>query len=62
MNKVTNFTYQPAVEGERIIITYAEINDNGDIISTNNKKNVLIVDEKALQCLEELKNYLVEKI
>lgn len=61
INKITNFTYQPTVEGDRIIYTYSEINDNGDIISSNNKRNFIITDSDILECINKIKIYLEQR-
>ncbi len=58
MNKVTNYTYQIVSEGIRVAYTYAEINENGDIISSNNRKNFIVVDENIINKLNDIKDYL----
>lgn len=58
INKVTNYTYQIVSEGIRLAYTYAEINDNGDIVSSNNKKNFIVTDEDVIKKLNDIKEYL----
>ena len=62
MNKVTNYNYQIVQEGTRISYTYSEINDDGDIISSNNKKSFIVTDEDILNKLKDIKTYLEKKI
>ena len=62
MNKITNFNYQIVQEGTRISYTYSEINDDGDIISSNNKKSYIETNEDILEKLKEIKTYLESKI
>lgn len=62
MTKVTNFTYQIVQEGARISYTYSEINGDGDIISSNNKKSFIVTDDEILTKLKEVKVYLESKI
>lgn len=62
MNKITNFNYQIVQEGTRISYTYSEINDEGDIISSNNRKSYIETDEDILEKLKEIKIYLENKI
>ena len=57
-NKVTNFTYQIVPEGTRLSYTYSEINENGDIVSSNNKRSFIINDEEILESLTKVKTYL----
>ncbi|MFG6378370.1 MAG: hypothetical protein K1W19_08665 [Lachnospiraceae bacterium] len=62
MTKVTNFNYQIVQEGTRISYTYSELNEDGDIISSNNKKSFIVTDDKILTKLKEIKSYLESKI
>lgn len=57
-NKVTNFTYQIVSEGIRLSYTYSEINEDGDIVSSNNKRSFIINDEEILESLTKVKTYL----
>ncbi len=62
MTKVTNFTYQIVQEGTRISYTYSELNKDGDIVSSNNKKSFIVTDDEMLVKLKEIKAYLESKI
>lgn len=62
MKKVTNFTYQIVQEGTRISYTYSELNEDGDIVSSNNKKSFIVTDDEMLAKLKEIKTYLESKI
>lgn len=62
MTKVTNFTYQTVQEGTRISYTYSELNKDGDIVSSNNKKSFIVTDDEMLAKLKEIKAYLESKI
>lgn len=61
MIKVTNFNYQLVSEGTRLSYTYSELNSDGDIISSNNKKSFIVTDNEILSKLKELKLYLESK-
>lgn len=58
MVKVTNYTYQMTQEGERVSYTYSEVNEEGDILSSNNKKNFIVTDAKLSEHLKAVKTYL----
>lgn len=62
MIKVTNFNSQIVQEGTRISYTYSELNDSGDIVSSNNRKSFIVRDELILNKLKEIKTYLENKI
>ena len=60
--KITSFTYHPVQEGMRISFSYSELNNDGDIISSNNRKSFIITDEDILSKLKDIKTYLENKI
>lgn len=60
--KVTNFNYQIVQEGTRISYTYSELNDDGDIVSSNNRKSFIVTDEDIIGKLKEIKTYLESKV
>jgi hypothetical protein len=62
MNKITNFNYQVVQEGTRLSFTYSELNDDGDIISSNNRKSFIVNDEDILSKLKDIKTYLEGKV
>lgn len=62
MNKITSFNYQIVQEGTRISFTYSVLNDDGDIINSNNKRSFIITDEEILKELKDIKVYLESKI
>ena len=63
MKKITSMTVLTTGEGQRISITYSEIDDKGNLVSENNRVNRIIVDEEALEkvaALEEFAKGIVE--
>lgn len=62
INKLTNFNYQIVQEGTRLSFTYSELNSDGDIISSNNKRSFIVSDEDILEKLKDIKEYLESKI
>lgn len=60
--KVTSFNYQVVQEGVRISFSYSELNEDGDIISSNNRKSFILTDEEMIIKLKDIKEYLENKI
>jgi hypothetical protein len=60
--KVTNFNSQIVQEGTRISFAYSELNNDGDIISSNNRKSFIVTDEDIIGKLKEIKTYLESKV
>ncbi len=61
MKILTSFIVLNTGEGERISFTYSEVNEDGTIVSQNNKKNFLVLDSGLKDNLNEIKKYIEEK-
>lgn len=61
MIKITNFNYQVVQEGTRLSYTYSELNKEGDIINSNNKRSFIVTDDEILEKLKDIKTYLESK-
>lgn len=61
MKKVTNFNYQIVQEGTRLSYTYSDLNEDGDIINSNNKRSFIVTDNEISEKLKEIKIYLETK-
>lgn len=48
--------------GHRIVYTYDEISDSGDIVSTNNKKSFYAVDDDTLTGIEKIVTAINKKM
>lgn len=61
MIKITNYNYSIVQEGVRLSYTYSQLNDNGDIVSSNNRKSFIVTDNDILIKLKDVKEYLESK-
>ncbi|MEG0377448.1 MAG: hypothetical protein RR614_03110 [Eubacterium sp.] len=63
MFKITSFTSHQTAEGERISFTYSEIDEKtGQLKRSNERANIILIDEEKIKIVNEFKNYLLEKI
>lgn len=60
MKRVTSMTTFTTAEGERLSITFSDIDDNGNIIRENERVNKVVVDQEILSFIQELKNFAQE--
>lgn len=60
MKRVTSMTTFTTAEGERLSITFSDIDDNGNIIRENDRVNKVVVDQEILSFIQELKNFAQE--
>lgn len=54
MKKITSRTYFTTAEGERVSLTYSEIDENGNIIKENERVNRIVVAPSYLKALEKV--------
>ena len=58
MKKVTSFTSHTTAEGTRLSATYSEINEQGQIVKSNERFNIVVVDEEIQDALDKVDNFL----
>ena len=56
--KLTSFTHIITGEGSRIAYTYSEIDQQGNLISQNNKGNFVVIDDDLLNNIQAIQNYI----
>lgn len=62
MKKITSFTHHTTAEGERISYTFSEIDDNGKIIKSNERRTLIAIREKELEAIKTINEFLLEKV
>lgn len=55
MNKITGIAVLTTAEGERITYTYSEIDSNGTIVKSNEKKSFVVMDTDTQEIVDQLK-------
>lgn len=54
-NLVTGIAALTTAEGKRIAYTYSQIDDNGTIIKSNEKKSFVVMEQETLDIIAQLK-------
>ena len=62
IQKITSFTSHKTGEGTRLSATYSEIAENGQLVKSNERFNVIIVDEEVQAHVDSLTDFLQGKI
>ena len=62
MKKITSFTHHTTAEGERISYTFSEIDDNGKIIKSNERRTLIAIREKELEAIKTINEFILEKV
>lgn len=62
MKKITSYTHHITAEGHRLTCTYSEISDEGKVIDSNVRETFVVLDEKMIEHIEAIGQYLQSKI
>lgn len=59
---VTSFTALPTAEGMRLAFTYSTVDDEGNLVKSNIRHTVIIVDDDINAAVSNIFNWLNNKI
>ena len=62
INRITAFSIHTTGEGERAAFTYSIIDDDGHMIATNKRAEVILIDQEAKDAARTLYDFLKTKI
>ena len=61
MKQLSSFMVLNVNGGDRVSYTYDEVNDTGDLLSTNNKESFVVVDESLRADINGIRDYIRER-
>ncbi len=56
--KITSITHHTTAEGERLVATYSRISDRGEILSQNERKGIIVMDESIIEKIQQITDYM----
>lgn len=62
IKRITSFTCHKTGEGRRISTTYSEISEDGTLVKSNERFDVIVLDENIQNCIEQIEYFLQAKI
>ena len=62
IQKITSFTSHQTGEGTRLSATYSEISEDGQLVKSNERFNVIVVNEEMQMHVDALTEFLYGKI
>ena len=62
IKRITAYSIHTTGEGERAAFTYSIIDEDGSVIASNKRAEVILVDETALEAAQTLYRFLKGKI
>lgn len=62
IKRITAFSIHTTGEGERAAFTYSLIDDLGNVVASNKRAEVILIDEEALTAAKVLYKHLKDRI
>ncbi len=62
MKVITSFTSHKTAEGTRLSATFSEINEQGQIIRSNERFNLVVVDSEIQEAIDLINQFLNDRI
>lgn len=60
--KITSFTAHLTAEGMRVTFTFSVIDENGNLIKSNQRATCIVLDDNTLNAIETINTWLHNKI
>ncbi|MBC5746055.1 hypothetical protein FMM74_021535 [Lachnospiraceae bacterium MD308] len=62
IKKVTSFTHHTTAEGSRLSATFSEITETGNLVKSNERFNIIVVDKDIQSYIDAINKFLTERI
>lgn len=62
MKILTGFAVIKDAVGDRITYTHSEVNEQGTIISSNNKESFVVLDEELKKLIKQIEDKIEERL
>lgn len=62
ITRITSFTVHQTAEGMRATFTYSVIDSNGNLVKSNVRATVILLDQEVLSNIEDIQTYLLGKV
>lgn len=62
IKKITSFTAHQTAEGMRLTFTYSLIDEDGNLVKSNARATLIVLDEEILGNIEKISEFLYNKI
>lgn len=62
LTKITSFTAHQTAEGMRVTFTYSLIDENGNLVKSNQRATVIVLDEEINTFITSINDWLLGKV
>lgn len=60
--RITSFTAHQTAEGMRLTFTYSQIDANGNLVKSNQRATVIVLDEEINKSISSINDWLLSKV
>lgn len=60
--KITSFTAHQTAEGMRVTYTYSVIDADGNLVKSNQRATVIVLDSEINAAISNIENWLLSKV
>lgn len=61
IKKITSFTGHETAEGKRLSYTISEIDENGNLVKSNERKTCIILDPEVEDAYNKINKFLLDR-
>lgn len=62
VTKITSFTAHQTAEGMRVTFTYSVIDEDGNLVKSNQRATVIVLDEEVNTFISNINDWLLGKV
>ena len=62
VTKITSFTAHQTAEGMRLTFTYSVINEDGNLVKSNQRATVIVLDKDINAAIDNVNEWLLSKV
>lgn len=62
VTRITSFTAHQTPEGQRLSFTYSVIDENGNLVKSNERYTVIVLDDEINECIAKINEWVLSKV
>lgn len=62
VTKITSFTAHQTAEGMRVTFTYSRIDEDGNLVKSNQRATVIVLDDEINNFITNINDWLLGKV
>lgn len=62
VTRITSITAHQTPEGQRVSFTYSVIDDDGNLVKSNARHTVIVLDDEINECISKINEWVLSKV